>query len=69
LYGGGGGGGVRHDGGTNVNRPGGNGGSGSVLIRYLGNTPVAAGGDLVFAGNDGYYYHWFYSTGTFTYTS
>ena len=58
---GGGGGGANSNGGSGFNIPGGNGGSGLVIISYAG-TPQATGGTIVQSG--GFTYHTFTSSGT-----
>jgi hypothetical protein len=44
----------------------GSGGSGVVIIRYAGATQRGTGGNVVYPGKDGYYYHVFNSSGTYT---
>ncbi len=60
---GGGGGGANSNGSSGFALPGGNGGSGIIIIRYAGN-PVATGGAIVTTG--GFTYHTFTSNGTLT---
>jgi hypothetical protein len=59
--GGGGGAGSRH---ANANYIGANGGSGVVIIRYVGAAAKASGGTITTSG--GYVYHTFTSSGTYT---
>jgi hypothetical protein len=62
--GGGGGAGGNGVGGNNTPLPGGSGGSGIVIIRYLGTVQRATGGTVTITG--GYVIHTFTSSGTFT---